>query len=197
MTVNHWLCAQCAIWFLSCHSGTFDVVEYDPSNLPDRDVEVPPGRYNLLLAATSGTCAGESIRGTLILHPTRDTDRSPRTGEGPVSRRESNLWGFTDAPFHRFCAAVETSEQYSGPGSEDPIFPGVLGEFSRVDGFRRQVLLVGTFANRGRVLFTDGSGIALKIERVTETSFRGVWTPYGIAMNGTGTWEARPQDRDE
>jgi hypothetical protein len=185
---------------IGCHGrpSPFTAVEYDPSHLPKRDVEVPTGRYGLRVFAESGTCKGSMATGVLTLHRTSDGDRSPRTGEGPTPRdvRKPALWGFTDVDWHSVCAPLETSRRadvYPGPMSQDPIYPGVVGLFNRVDGYRRPVLVVGADLNRaGKQLHVDGAGIALRIERVGvgSTTFDGVWNAYGIVANGSGTWHA-------
>jgi hypothetical protein len=147
-----------------------------------------PGTYRLVLVATSGREQGASAEGELNLRPTSSSDRSPRTGQLAQDRNlaEAPLYGWSDLDF----VAVGASARKASASSRDPVFPGVLVRLiSWQEGYppNTPVLLVSTASNRrDEVLMTDGAGIGLWVRRLSDGSFAGEWSRWGIAISGSG-----------
>lgn len=163
---------------------------------PDAEVEPPissgtaalrAGEYRLILRAERGSSQGASSEGTLTLVTASATDKSEITGQiandvyGPPL-----FYGWTKLEFGRIAAPVCRNPD---PASRDPVRPGVV-VLARTH-LDQQVVLIGTVSSlRDGSLYTDGCGIALRVEGSDANCYRGGWDRWGIVANGSGTFEA-------
>ena len=156
---------------------------------------VAPGTYAVVLVATVGPRAGAGVEGSLTLRPTRTTDRSPHTGQGPArteNRAHVPLWGTFAGDLGRVGAPLpDIGDRYSPqPDSDDPIFPGVLVLIQNWQNpalLRQNMLWVATGSNdRADVDYAtvDGPGIVMNVRRLDGTAFSGTWGPAGRSRVG-------------
>ena len=155
-----------------------------------------PGDYGFTIVSTIGPTAGDSVRGRLVLRPTRFTDRSPRTGQGPrpdENRGAKPLYGFLlDADLAHIGAPLPdgTRADEPLPSSTDPIFPGFLAHVQNWGGAEassQNVLTAGTSINARVDLgygVADGQGIFLMVRTLDASGFGGTWQQGGLLAAG-------------
>lgn len=152
------------------------------------------GSYHLTLVATEGSRRGRSTSGTLRLSAAAATDRSPRTGTGVGNDvQRAPFYGSTDIDFAAVGAPVfrpRTNGAWPSPGSEDPVFPGVLvleGQHPVDSGRASATILIATVQNRrdGAVAL-DGAGIGLSVRGGKGSLFQGPWREWGLIVDGRG-----------
>lgn len=171
---------------LGCTSSSLDL---------DRDQRPLPGPYDLSIRATSGSRVGQSTAGPLQLKL-----------ESAPSPAQEYLWGYTDVDFSLVGAPIVEDESAPSPNSNDPLHPGVILAYryrAEHSTSRTPVLLIGTVENRtaapnqdpeasrNLLVSSDGGGIGLWIESVSDSTFRGRWSEWGILKDGSGTFTAR------
>jgi hypothetical protein len=151
------------------------------------------GAYAFVIVSTVGSTAGASAQGRLILHPTRPSDRSPRTGQHPRSdedRERTPLYGSLDADLTKVGAPLPDGRNADEPlpSSTDPLFPGVLVHVQLRPTERQQnVLTVATSINARVDLgygVADGPGIFLRVRELTPAAFAGTWAQGGLEEAG-------------
>jgi hypothetical protein len=174
---------------LAACAARADTCEEVPSVAASLDSALlKPGTYKLVVVATSGRKQGASAEGELNLRPTSPSDRSPRTGQiaQDTNLAEAPLYGWAELDF----LAVDAPVGNALASSRDPVFPGVLVRLiSWQEGYpaKTPVLLVSTVSNRrDDMILLDGGGIGLWVRRLSEGSFAGEWSGWGIAISGTG-----------
>jgi len=158
------------------------------------------GDYDVTFVATKGIRAGTSIHAHLALRPTSVDDSSPVTGEVAADRDLSGtpLYGWIDADFLAIAAPIGSllppelglCRDEPPPESRDPVKPGVLVHTGGHGAM--PMLTVSTLDNlRTGEEFLDGCGIALLVEKLEQSSFCGVWIPFGRLGGGSGQFCAR------
>jgi hypothetical protein len=174
---------------LAAYAARADTCERAPSVAASFDVTLlKPGTYKLVVVATSGRKQGASAEGELNLRPTSPSDRSPRTGQIAQDRNlaEAPFYGWAELDFLAVGAPVGNAVA----SSRDPVFPGVLVRLiSWQEGYpeKTPVLLVSTVSNRrDDMIVMDGGGIGLWVRRLSDGSFAGDWSGWGIAISETG-----------
>ena len=189
---------DCAVGRNSASGGAVHLPSKSARNDEGRDPKVeapiPPespalraGVYRLTLVADHGSREGGSSEGLLTLVTASATDKSPITGEIAKDAYEPPLfYGWTELDFGRVAAPVCREPD---PASRDPVRPGVVVPArTHLD---RQLVLIGTvWSLRDGFLSTDGCGIALQVEGSEAGCYRGSWNRWGLAANGSGTFEA-------
>jgi len=156
-----------------------------------------------MLVAECGSRHGSASDGNLELVPARATDTSPTTGEVVQDLSGTpSLYGWTDLEFQRVGAPMCYGDATDpSPASRDPVRPGVLvldtARGRAIDPAvvraQPQMVVIGTLSNlRDGSIWTDGCGIGLSFEAWDGKCYRGSWGPWGIRVDGTGTFRACP-----
>ena len=156
---------------------------------PSEIAAMRAGAYGLTLRALHGSHRGGSSGGSLTLVAASAMDKSQVTGEVAKDVDETPLfYGWTELDFGRVGAPVCRNPD---PASRDPVRPGVI-VLARTH-LDHQVVLIGTLSSlRDGFLHTDGCGIALHVEGSEADCYRRSWDRWGIAENGSGTFDACP-----
>ena len=148
------------------------------------------GTYQLIITATIGPKSGRRATGELLLWPTTPGDRSPRTGQTPSPNENlaaAPLWGAITADLREVGAPLPDMRQsdWPQPGSQDPVFPGVLVRIQnwQSDTLLQQPMLWVAAPSNVRTdlgyAVADGPGIILRVRALTDSTFRGTWGPAG------------------
>ena len=158
------------------------------------------GDYELSLHATRGSRRGRTVQGPLVLVPTSQADRSPRTGQ--IARdhdiRYTPLYGWLEADLREVGAPLCPDGPAPPPASRDPVFPGVLvlavdPEWKLETRVKRPpdapILAIGTSVNmRDGRTHLDGCGIGLFVQTADRVCLRGEWSEFGLQYDGAGSF---------
>ena len=172
-----------SIWSLACAAQNAEVQPVDcapvtevaMSGATGKDLE---GEYELVLIATRGNSAGNSVEGRLWLRLNEPSLRAiPSASGGARTDARAPLYGWSD---------VDVSQvgglRLGDPASTDPIRPGVL----LVEGSEQIVLRFGSEANRRGVTRFDGGYFVLRVRRVDEQGFAGNWASGVVEVQAAG-----------
>jgi hypothetical protein len=153
---------------------------------PSLEADVLAGEYRLVVVATEGTRAGESVSGALSLVPTPDGMRElldPSAGMTPREGVSVPLFGTADLDVDAVGGVIA-----GGLASDDPQRPGAMVVEDRTaEGQPPQLFIrLGSEGNdRTRQRF-DGAYFALVVTAVEADAMHGSWTSGLETMQAGG-----------
>jgi hypothetical protein len=180
------------IFLGTSNAGPCSLVDKPPSSF--NGALPTAGEYEIRFIADQGSKSGSEVIGTLWLWLTRPNDVSFKTGEYPKDidgLPSPPLYGAIDFDYKAIGAPIDTNDKVApNPSSKDPIYPGVLVHIiDWMDGYPvdTPVLTIGSLSNlRNGSMYLDGPGICLILHQLDKTGFSGIWTNWGIMIDGSG-----------